>query len=104
MNARIASFALLRPRLIPTLYILVSVLVAVYVTLMVTTILFAALQTKLAQNVQDTRMEISRLETSYYDAIAQLNATNPQTLGYIKPTKVQYVSASALPNLTFARN
>lgn len=95
--------ALALPRLVPAFSILAGVLVAVYVALMVATILFAALQTDLAQQVQDKRMQVAKLETRYYDAVAALDDTNPQSLGYVTPGSVEYVTAVAPQNLTFAR-
>jgi hypothetical protein len=91
------------PRLVPSLSILAGALLAVYVALMVTTILFAALQTDLAQQVQDKRMQVAKLETRYYDDVASLDDTNPQSLGFVTPDSVQYVTAVAPQNLTFAR-
>lgn len=94
--------ALTNPRLVPLLYVLAGMLLAAYVALMVTTILFAALQTQLAQDVQDKRMEIAKLESLYYEGVAQRDATDPQSLGFVTPTTVHYVSAAKIPNLTFA--
>ncbi len=98
------ALSLTRPRIIPSLSILAAVLLAVYVALMISAILFAALQTQLAQNVQTSRMEISKLERAYYAGVAQLDSTDPHSLGFVTPTHVQYVTAAALPNLTFAKN
>lgn len=95
---------LARPRLIPLLTALVGTLLAAYVALIVTTILYAALQTQLAQNVQDKRMQIAKLESSYYASVASLDSTDPHALGYVTPQHVQYIAAAALPNLTFAQN
>lgn len=93
-----------RTRLIPSLSILAGALLATYIALIISAILFAALQTQLAQNVQTSRMEIGKLEGAYYTGVAQLDSTDPHTLGYVTPTHVRYVSAAALPNLTFAKN
>jgi hypothetical protein len=98
MNATVLTF-----RLNSLLTLLVGALLAAYVALVVVTVVFAAVQTKLAQHVQEQRMEISKLETSYFAAIAALDTTDPYALGYVKPHSVQYVSAAKLPNLTFAR-
>ncbi len=51
-----------RPNLIPLLWVATGLLLAVYVALMVTTILLAALQTELAQQVQEERITIAALE------------------------------------------
>lgn len=98
------AVAIARPRLIPALSATAGVLVAVYVALMVTTIIFASLQTQLAQDVQDKHMQIAKLENSYYASVATLDSTDPHTLGYVKPAHVQYLSEASLPNLTFAGN
>ena len=96
--------AIARPRLIPALTAVVGMLIAVYVALMITTIIFASLQTQLAQNVQNAHKEIAKLEDAYYASVAALDATDPHALGYVTPTRVQYLTQSSLPNLTFARN
>ncbi|HWU24256.1 MAG TPA: hypothetical protein VN086_00710 [Candidatus Paceibacterota bacterium] len=98
------SVALARPRLIPLLSASAGVLVAVYVALMIATIIFASLQTQLAQDVQSKHMEIAKLENSYYSSVARLDSTDPRTLGYVKPSHVQYLSEASIPNLTFAGN
>jgi hypothetical protein len=87
----------------PLLTMLVGTLLAAYIALVVTTIVFAAIQTNLAQHIQEQRMAIGKLETKYYQAIATLDQADPYALGYVKPRDVQYVSAAKLPNLTFAR-
>jgi hypothetical protein len=98
------AVALTRPRLVPALSASIGVLVAAYVALMVTTIIFASLQTQLAQDVQDKHMQIAKLEDSYYASVATLDSTDPHALGYVKPAHVQYLTEASLPNLTFARN
>lgn len=98
------AVAIARPRLLPLLSASAGLLVAVYVALMVTTIIFASLQTQLAQEVQDKHMAISKLENAYYSSVATLDSTDPRTLGYVTPSHVQYLSEASLPNLTFARN
>jgi len=91
-----------RPRLIPALTAITGVLIAAYIALIVATILFAALQTQLAQDVQQKHMEIGKLESSYYEAVAQLDATDPHSLGYVTPSHVTYVTAAPASSLTFA--
>lgn len=93
-----------RPRLIPLLSASAGVLVAAYVALMITTIVFASLQTQLAQNVQNKHMEIAKLETAYYASVAALDSTDPRSLGYVTPSHVQYLTQASVPNLTFAGN
>lgn len=91
-----------RIRPIPLLSLLAGLLIAAYVALMIATVLFATLQTQLAQEVQQKHMQIASLERAYYDKVAELEATDPHTLGYVMPEHVTYVSATPLPNLTFA--
>lgn len=98
------AITLARPRLIPTLSATVGILIAAYVGLMITTIVLASLQTHLAQEVQQKQMAIGKLESNYYAQVAQLNAVNPQSLGYVKPTHVTYLTQASLPGLTFAGN
>ncbi len=80
-----------------------AALLATYVAIMVSTILFDALQTQLARNVQNTQMEITRLETAYYAAISELDDMDPHTLGYVTPRSVEYVTATRVPGLSFAQ-
>ncbi len=96
----IALAARLRP--IPLLSLFAGLLAAAYVALMVATVLFATLQTQLAQEVQQKHMQIASLERAYYGKVAELEATDPSTLGFVMPKNVRYVSAAPLPNLTFA--
>lgn len=102
MNA--IAIALARPRLIPLLSTVAGLLVAIYVALMITAIVFASLQTHLAQEVQQKHMAIGKLEADYYAEVAQLDSVDPQSLGYVKPAHVQYLTQAALPGLTFAGN
>lgn len=97
------ALALRSPRLIPFLTLLAGTMVAVYVALMVTTILFAALQTDLAHKVQEKRMDIAKLERTYYSAIASLDSTDPGSQGFVTPQRVTYVAEAAAQNLTLAR-
>lgn len=98
------AITLARPRLIPLLSATVGTLIALYVALMVTTIVFASLQTHLAQEVQQKQMAIGKLESDYYTQVAQLGAMDPQSLGYVKPAHVTYLTQTSLPGLTFAGN
>ncbi len=77
-------------------------LCAAYIGLVVATIFFAALQTKLADTMQSTQTEIAALESSYYDSVAMLDATDPRTLGFVKPSRVEFVAAAAAPSLSLA--
>lgn len=82
---------------------LCGALLAAYVALMVTTIVFASLQTQLARSIQDTQMEITKLESQYYDAISSLDSVDPHALGYVTPHAVRYVAATPVSGLTFAQ-
>ncbi len=100
MTTATARVARLRP--IPFLSLIAGFLVAGYVALMIATVLFATLQTQLAQEVQQKHMQIASLERAYYEKVAELEATDPRSLGYVTPAHVTYVSATQIPNLTFA--
>lgn len=102
MPATAIAFA--RPRLIPALTAIIGVLIAIYVALMVTAIIFASLQTHLAQEVQQKQMAIGTIEADYYTQVTQLDSTDPQSLGYVKPAQVEYLTQATLPGLTFAGN
>lgn len=84
------------------LTIAASLLLATYVVLMVSTIVFASLQTKLAQNVQEAQMDITKLEASYYAAIGLFEAMDPYALGYVAPEDVAYVQAAQPAAVSFA--
>lgn len=79
-----------------------GLLLATYVVLMVSTIVFASLQTQLARSIQDTQMEITKLESKYYDAIGSLDSVDPHALGFVTPQTVRYVSATPVSGLSFA--
>ena len=82
---------------------LASCLVVVYVLLMAMTIFFAAWQTQLARGIDDTRARIHTLETEYYGAIAEIDSTDPYSVGLVTPSKVEYVVEARMPGLTFNR-
>lgn len=87
---------------IPLLMVVAGALVATYVALIMSTIMFAAWQTQLATNMDDTRADIARLETKYYAQITSLDGMDPASKGLVKPGNVAYVTASKTPGLTFA--
>ncbi|KND50990.1 MAG: hypothetical protein AB202_01105 [Parcubacteria bacterium C7867-007] len=90
-------------RLIPVLSISAGVLVMVYLGLIVATILFATWQTQALSSIRDAQAAIGTLESKYYVAIGTLDSTNPYSLGFVRPTNVQYVAGANLPDgLTFA--
>jgi hypothetical protein len=97
----IATFT--QPRILSLLYAIVGLFLAAYVALMVTAVVFAAVQTRLAQGVQEKHMQIAGLERAYYERIAILDSADPYSLGYVSPRHVEYVSATPINNLTFAR-
>jgi hypothetical protein len=67
----------------------------------VVTIMYATVETKLSNQMSDTQSQITVLESSYYNSVALLDATDPATVGLVKPAKVQFVTAS-LPGLSLA--
>lgn len=98
----LAASLALPDRIVPLLGTLCAMLAGLYLILMVTTIFFATLQTKLAANIQDTRVSIERLESQYYAAIARIDATDPGSIGLVAPDRITYVTAARDTNLTFA--
>ena len=59
-----------------------------------------AWQTNLAMEVHETEADIARLEARYYDMVAQIDQTNPASLGLIKPGRVMYASTQTAPSVT----
>jgi|CXWL01.1.fsa_nt_gi hypothetical protein len=89
-------------RTIPLLSVFSGILISVYVVLVCTTVVFAAVQTDLARTLSDTRASIGTLEASYYEKVAELNNTDPASIGLVTPILVQYVSAIKVTGITFA--
>ncbi len=77
-----------------------AVLVATYLVLIVVTVSMAAWQTNLAMEVHETEADIARLESRYYDMVAQIDRTNPESLGLVAPTRVMYATSAAIPAVT----
>lgn len=89
-------------RIVPMLTAAAFALAGIYIAFMVTAIFFATLQTKLAHSIGETRASIERLESSYYDAIASIDTTDPAALGLVAPARVTYVTAARGTDLTYA--
>lgn len=77
-------------------------MLVIYLGLMVSTVLHAALQTQLAKNVRDAQTDITRLETSYYAAMATIDDADPYALGFVPAKKVTYVNATQNTGLSLA--
>lgn len=75
-------------------------LVASYLVLIVVTVSMAAWQTNLAMEVHETEADIARLESRYYDMVAQIDQTDPGSLGLVAPTRVMYATTQAAPSVT----
>ena len=75
-------------------------LIASYLALVVVTVTLAAWQTNLAMEVHETEADIARLEARYYDMVAQIDQTNPASLGLTKPGRVMYASTQTAPSVT----
>lgn len=75
-------------------------LVASYLALIVVTVSMAAWQTNLAMEVHETEADIARLESRYYDMVAQIDQTDPAALGLVAPTRVMYATAQTAPSVT----
>jgi hypothetical protein len=90
-------------RTIPVLSVSASILLVAYLALVVTTVVFASWQTQAASSIRDAEASIGMLESQYYASVAQLDSTDPATLGFVHPTNVQYVASAGVPHgLTFA--
>lgn len=89
-------------RLIPVLGISATLLFGVYLALVVTTISFATLQTQGMAQIRETEGTIASLEKQYYDAIAEINRTDPSLYGLSRPAAVKYVAQAEGPTVTFA--
>lgn len=87
-------------RTISLLSYAIGALVAAYLTLVVVTVSMAAWQTNLAMQVHETESDIARLEARYYDMVAQIDRTDPGSLGLVAPSKVTYASSQAAPTVT----
>lgn len=75
-------------------------LVAGYLALIVVTVSMAAWQTNLAMEVHETEADIARLESRYYDMVAQIDQTDPGSLGLVAPTRVMYATTQTAPSVT----
>jgi len=78
----------------------IGALVASYLVLVVVTVSMAAWQTNLAMEMHETEADIARLESRYYDMVAQIDQTDPGTLGLTKPLAVTYASMQQAPAVT----
>lgn len=87
-------------RIVPILGYLVAALVTTYLVLVTATVFQAAWQTNLAMEVHETEREIARLESRYYDMVAQIDQTDPTSLGLEKPGRVMYAATKAAPTVT----
>lgn len=85
---------------VPVLGYVAGALVAMYLVLIVVTVSMAAWQTNLAMEVHETEADIARLEARYYDMVAQIDQTNPESLGLTKPGHVMYASTQTAPSVT----
>lgn len=77
-----------------------AALIASYLVLIVVTVSMAAWQTNLAMEVHETEADIARLEARYYDMVAQIDQTNPASLGLTKPGRVMYATTASAPSVT----
>lgn len=87
-----------------TSYLVVTAgtLFTAYVALVIMTIVYATLQTKLANTMAETQTKITLLESSYYASVAQLDTMDPYAAGYVKPARIEFVAAATVPALSFA--
>lgn len=89
-------------RLITYLGFSCGTLFAAYAALLIATIFFATWQTGLAASMRESEARVMALETEYYEAIAQLNATDVSAIGFYTPSKTEYVAEAGSPTFTLA--
>lgn len=85
---------------IPVLGYSIAALVATYLVLIVATVSMAAWQTNLAMEVHETESDIARLESRYYDMVAQIDRRDPASMGLVAPKTVSYAPTKAAPTVT----
>lgn len=85
---------------VPVLGYSIAALVATYLVLIVVTVSMAAWQTNLAMEVHETEADIARLESRYYDMVADIDRRDPATLGLVKPRAISYATTQAAPAFT----
>ncbi len=78
----------------------VAVLISTYVALVVVTITFATMQTELALTVRNAESAIGVLESSYYQKVGVLSATEPSSMNLHKPVAVRYATMVTAPSLS----
>lgn len=89
-------------RIIPVLTWTALVLACTYIALIVATISFATWQTQQLAEIREVESRIATIESSYYEAIARINRTDPSVHGLSEPRSVRYVTAVSGTNVTFA--
>lgn len=82
---------------VPALTYSIAALIASYLVLVVVTVSMAAWQTNLAMQVHETEADIARLEARYYDMVAEIDQTNPASLGLVAPKTISYATTQAAP-------
>ncbi len=85
-----------------SLIVLTVLLLCTYVAGMALTIFFATMKTELTAQIESAETRVGALETGYYDAIAELNATDMQVVGYVAPKQVAYVTRDGKHTVTRA--
>jgi hypothetical protein len=90
------------PKTLTALSVLSVALLAGYIALVATAMFFATLRTELTAELQEAETRIGALETRYYDAIAELNATDVFSIGYVAPLEVGYIAQNGTPVVTRA--
>jgi hypothetical protein len=91
-------------RLIPFLSLSCGTLTLLYIMLVGFTILFATMQTNAMNSVQLSEGTIGNLEATYYTDMDHASTLDPQSLGYVTPVSVQFVTASENSSFAFAKN
>lgn len=83
------------------LSVVASILFVTYIALLAIVMTYGVIQTQSAQALSDTRATIGTLETNYLATIKKISATNPDALGFTKPSTVAYVSEAPRSKVSF---
>lgn len=87
-------------RTISILSYVAGALVMAYLGLVIVTVSMAAWQTNLAMQIHETESDLARLEARYYAMVAQIDQTDPESLGLEEPARVLYATTQAAPVVT----
>ena len=82
---------------------LVGLLAVAYMALMAFTMTYAVIHTQYAEQARDAEAQVGTLETQYFNAISQIDHTDPVSLGYVQPTSPQFAVVPNAPTVAVAQ-